>query len=319
MARRMQAHIENHGWGLWAVETREAREFVGLVGLAPVKDAMPFAPAVEVGWRLARGHWHRGYATEAARAALDFAFEKLALDGIVSFTAQANRASQAVMERLGMRRTEAFEHPAIDPASALRRHWLYRLARTEWFRPHEVTAGDLPALQRFLEDNPGYFRAVHGEPPSAHEAREAFEQLPPAGWPYTRKWLLAFRSPAGSIAAVADVIEDLFSDGVWHIGFFMAETALHGSGIPRTLYTQLEDWTRARGARWLRLGVVRDNGRAQRFWEKMGYVEVAERQGYVVGRRTHVLRVMAKPLAGGKLEEYRALVPRDSPVPAPTP
>ena len=132
MARRMQAHIENHGWGLWAVETRAANEFVGLVGLVPVKDVMPFAPAVEVGWRLAREHWRRGYATEAAQAALAFGFETLALAEIVSFTAQVNRPSQEVMERLGMRRAQAFEHPALAAESPLRSHWLYRLSRIDW-------------------------------------------------------------------------------------------------------------------------------------------------------------------------------------------
>lgn len=132
MARRMQARIENHGWGLWAVETLAGGEFVGLVGLVPVKDTMPFAPAVEVGWRLARAQWHRGYATEAARAALAFGFETLGLDEIVSFTARLNRPSQAVMERLGMRRAQPFDHPSLAPDSPLRLHWLYRLSRGEW-------------------------------------------------------------------------------------------------------------------------------------------------------------------------------------------
>lgn len=327
MVARMRARIDSDGWGLWAVETLDAGDFVGFVGLVPVKETLPFAPAVEVGWRLAREHWHRGYATEAARAAVRFGFEQLGLGEIVSFTAQANRASQAVMDRLGMRRAGAFEHPALAAGSALRAHWLYRLSRRDWeaaaasaavvfecgrFHAREVDTAGIPALQRFFEANPGYFLIVHGEPPGPHEARDEFMQLPPANWPYTRKWLLAFRAPDDAIVGVADLLEDLFSAGVWQIGLFMAAERLHGTGVPQALYAHLEAWMRSRGARWLRLGVVRDNARGQRFWEKVGYVDVAERRDYALGARTHTLRVMAKPLAGGSLEEYRRLVPRDA-------
>jgi len=89
-----------------------------------------FTPAVEVGWRLARGHWGRGYATEGARAALEYAFGVLGLQEVVSFTAGANERSRRVMERLGMSRDAAddFEHPLLPPGP-LRRHVLYRLAR----------------------------------------------------------------------------------------------------------------------------------------------------------------------------------------------
>lgn len=180
------------------------------------------------------------------------------------------------------------------------------------FHAREVGDADLPALQRFFEANPGYFEIVHGEPPAPGEAREAFEQRPPSGWPYSRKWLFAFRAADDSIAGVADVIEDLFGEGVWHIGLFMAADRLHGTGVPHALYAHLEAWMRARRARWVRLGVVRGNGRAERFWEKMGFVDVAERRDYVQGSKTHVLRVMAKPLAGGSFEQYRELVPRDA-------
>ena len=67
------------------------------------------------------------------------------------------------------------------------------------------------------------------------------------------------------------------------------------------------------GARWLRLGVVRGNARAERFWERCGYVQVRERGPVQMGRKTNLLRVMVKPLAGGTLDEYLALVARDRP------
>jgi ribosomal-protein-alanine N-acetyltransferase len=87
-----------------------------------------FTPAVEVGWRLARSAWGKGYATEAARAALTFGFEQVGLEEIVAFTAVGNQRSRAVMERLGMSHAPAddFDHPGIPAGHPLRRHVLYR-------------------------------------------------------------------------------------------------------------------------------------------------------------------------------------------------
>jgi RimJ/RimL family protein N-acetyltransferase len=317
MLERVRAHIDAKGFGFWAAERRDTREFIGMVGLLAVKEIMPFAPGVEVGWRLAKAHWGRGYATEAARAAIEHGFGALALREIVAMTAKPNLASQAVMARLGMSRSAAFEHPAIAEESAIRSHWLYRLSRDRIafecgsFGAREVVHADLPRLQRFYEENPAYFVEVEGASPGPDAARETLQALPPMEWPFTRKLVLAFQSADGAIAGVADVLADLFSPGVWHLGLFMTADRLHRSGVSRALYGHLERWMRAQGARWLRLGVVRGNARAERFWERSGYTDVLERRDYLQGRKRHTLRVMAKALSGGTLDEYRALVPRD--------
>jgi ribosomal-protein-alanine N-acetyltransferase len=129
---RFEEHHRVHGFGAWAVEAPGVAPFVGFTGLARVTFEAHFTPAVEIGWRLAPAFWGRGYATEAARAALRFGFEDLTLDQIVSFTAAANKASWAVMERLGMSRepAEDFDHPRLPAGHALRRHILYRLTRS---------------------------------------------------------------------------------------------------------------------------------------------------------------------------------------------
>ena len=110
--------------------------FLGMVGLARVQVALPGAPdgAIEAGWRLARAHWGRGYATEAARAWLDWGFAELAPEEIVAFAVPANRASRAVMLRLGMREdpARAFEHPKLAEGHPLRRHLLHAVARDAW-------------------------------------------------------------------------------------------------------------------------------------------------------------------------------------------
>lgn len=130
MADRCQALIAERGWGFWAVETKATREFIGFVGLHAVAPELPFAPGVEIGWRLAVKHWGKGFATEAAGGALRVGFEQLGLPEIVSFTAVGNMRSRAVMERLGMLEAkETFEHPKIPVGHVLRTHCLYRLSR----------------------------------------------------------------------------------------------------------------------------------------------------------------------------------------------
>jgi RimJ/RimL family protein N-acetyltransferase len=119
------------GFGLWAVERPADGRLLGFAGLAAPTFEAHFTPAVEIGWRFAVKAWGHGYATEAARAAVRFAFEDLNLAEIVSFTVPANLRSRAVMERIGMTRNAAddFDHPRIPDGDALRRHVLYRLSR----------------------------------------------------------------------------------------------------------------------------------------------------------------------------------------------
>jgi ribosomal-protein-alanine N-acetyltransferase len=133
-AAAIRGHFARHGFGFRAVELPGVAPFIGFVGLAVVGFDAPFTPAVEIGWRLAREHWGRGYATEAAAAALDEGFGRLGLAEIVAYTVPANRRSERVMQRLGMRRAAAedFEHPRAPPGHPLRRHVLYRLRREEW-------------------------------------------------------------------------------------------------------------------------------------------------------------------------------------------
>jgi len=133
-AGRIEAHFQDKGFGLWAVEVPGDADFIGFVGLSVPRFEAQFMPAVEVGWRLDRPYWGRGLATEAARAAVADGFERIGLDEIVSFTTPANVSSRRVMERLGMTHDERddFEHPVISVGHRMRRHVLYRLRRDNW-------------------------------------------------------------------------------------------------------------------------------------------------------------------------------------------
>jgi len=130
LADRIEAHLRERGFGLWAIEAPGIAPFIGFAGLSVPRFDAPFMPCVEIGWRLAVAHWRKGYATEAARLALAYGFDTLELPEIVAFTAATNLRSRAVMERLGMHRDPAddFDHPALPEGDPLQRHVLYRLA-----------------------------------------------------------------------------------------------------------------------------------------------------------------------------------------------
>lgn len=133
-ASRIRAHAEREGFTFWALEIPGVADFAGFVGLIRTGFDAHFTPCVEIGWRLAQAYWGQGYASEAARLALQQGFDTLQLDEIVALTVPANLPSQAVMQRIGMRRDPAddFDHPRLSDGHPLQRHLLYRIKRQDW-------------------------------------------------------------------------------------------------------------------------------------------------------------------------------------------
>jgi RimJ/RimL family protein N-acetyltransferase len=131
---RVEEVFEQRGFGFWAVEEAATGRFIGFTGLWVPRFEAQFTPAVEIGWRLARAAWGHGYASEAARRALTFAFEDLELPEVVSFTARTNLRSQAVMRRIGMTHDPAddFDHPSVAEGDRLRPHVLWRIDSDRW-------------------------------------------------------------------------------------------------------------------------------------------------------------------------------------------
>jgi RimJ/RimL family protein N-acetyltransferase len=129
MMARMEEHFEKHLFGLFAVEEKESGVFIGFTGLSIPRFESHFTPCVEIGWRLDKAYWGKGYATEAALSVLAAGFDRLGLEEIVSFTSLLNQRSIAVMERLKMTRnpSDDFEHPALPEGHPLRKHILYRI------------------------------------------------------------------------------------------------------------------------------------------------------------------------------------------------
>jgi ribosomal-protein-alanine N-acetyltransferase len=130
---RIEASFDANGFGLWALEVKATGEFIGFTGLSVPRFEAAFMPTVEVGWRLARSAWGKGFATEAARASLDCGFGEHGLDEVVSFTTETNAPSRAVMHRLGMTGDpdDDFDHPTLT-GHRLVRHVLYRMPADRW-------------------------------------------------------------------------------------------------------------------------------------------------------------------------------------------
>ena len=126
--RRIQLHFEKNKFGLLVVEHKESAQFMGFTGFQIPRFESFFTPAVEIGWRFKKQYWGQGFASEAARACLDYGFETLKLKKIVSFTAAQNWPSENLMKRIGMSFVASFDHPASWKSQPLFcRHVLYQI------------------------------------------------------------------------------------------------------------------------------------------------------------------------------------------------
>lgn len=133
LGSRIQSLIKERGWGFWAIELPNRKKFIGFVGLHIPKESLPCSPCVEIGWRIAKEFWNQGYATEAAKESLRYAFTTLNLNEVVSFTTVANVRSQAVMQKIGMSNTgNNFMHPDIEVTHPLCEHVLYKISKLDW-------------------------------------------------------------------------------------------------------------------------------------------------------------------------------------------
>ncbi|WP_284617818.1 GNAT family N-acetyltransferase [Aquabacterium humicola] len=177
----------------------------------------------------------------------------------------------------------------------------------------ELQPADVPRLQALFDANPDYFRIVNHRDALPDEAQQEFDERPPPSMSYTRHWCAGLFDADDRLQGVVVVVSDLMAPGVWHLTLMLLATALHGRGIARAVFDAIESWAVVQGARWLRLGVVAGNGRAERFWQRCGFTEVCLRRDVDTGGRLNTLRVMVKPLGADGIAPYLALVARDRP------
>lgn len=171
--------------------------------------------------------------------------------------------------------------------------------------------GDAALVQSFYDANPGYFLLLGGEPASPGTAMDHLQAFPSQDIAAARKHFIGVVGASGQLTAVADIIENYPAPAVWHLGFFIVGTDLHGTGFAKSWLDALEVWTQSQGAQYLRLGVVQVNLRGRRFWEKVGFVPARVRRGVDMGGQVHDVQTMVKPLARADMAAYYALAPRD--------
>lgn len=123
------SEFNESGFGLYAVEVKGNKEFIGFIGFHRATFEADFTPCIEIGWRLKKEAWGKGYATEGAAACLHFGFNELGLRDVYSFTADMNKPSINVMEKIGMSFMKNFDHPNVEKNSPLNKHVLYHINR----------------------------------------------------------------------------------------------------------------------------------------------------------------------------------------------
>lgn len=129
---RILEHFKQNGYGLWAVELKDTKEFIGFIGFLIATFEAEFTPCVEIGWRLDNKYWNKGYVTEGAKACLEYGFNNLGLDSIYSFTAEINIPSQNVMKKICLMKVGEFEHPRVEDGNPLKPHVLYKIDKKEY-------------------------------------------------------------------------------------------------------------------------------------------------------------------------------------------
>ncbi|MBS4219668.1 GNAT family N-acetyltransferase [Bacillus sp. FJAT-49711] len=120
------------GFGLYAVEVKENKEFIGFIGFHKATFEADFTPCIEIGWRLKKEAWGKGYATEGALACLEYGLNELGFSDVYSFTADVNHSSKNVMKKIGMNYIETFKHPKINNDSPLNKHVLFHIKQNDF-------------------------------------------------------------------------------------------------------------------------------------------------------------------------------------------
>ena len=124
---RMQKQYAEKGYCYFAVDTLEDENLIGFIGLSEQNFAADFTPCIDIGWRLAKAAWNKGYATEGANRCLEFGFDTLNLDKIYAIATESNIKSQQVMKKIGMCKVKTFDHPQLLDNARLRKCLLHEV------------------------------------------------------------------------------------------------------------------------------------------------------------------------------------------------
>jgi len=129
LIERMKQHYLDRAYTYFATEILDTQEFIGMIGLANQEYETPFTPATDIGWRLKRSAWGNGYATEGAKRCLDFAFNELNIEKIISVCTISNWKSENVMKKIGMTKKGEFDHPKMIAHPEYLKHYCYEIVK----------------------------------------------------------------------------------------------------------------------------------------------------------------------------------------------
>lgn len=111
--QRLTTLFNEKGYCYFAVDELESGNFIGFIGLYDQNYEAPFTPCTDIGWRLDKRFWGKGYATEGAKRCLEYAFAVLNLDAVLSTAPKINEPSIHIMEKIGMVKQMEFKHPRL--------------------------------------------------------------------------------------------------------------------------------------------------------------------------------------------------------------
>ncbi len=126
---RMKTQFSENGYCYFAVEKLKTKEFIGFIGIAKQTFESDFTPCVDIGWRLAKTEWGKGFATEGAKKCLEYAFDKIGLQNIKSICPKVNEKSEKVMKKIGMKKIKNFNHPLLSKCTDLEECVLYEIEK----------------------------------------------------------------------------------------------------------------------------------------------------------------------------------------------
>ncbi|MDH7445946.1 GNAT family N-acetyltransferase [Aquimarina sp. 2201CG14-23] len=127
----MQQQFAKNGFCYFAVDILESKEFIGFIGLSEQSYLEDTPVFVDIGWRLKKSTWNQGFATEGAKACLDFGFNQIGLDQIYSVAPEINIKSELIMKKIGMERLKVFKHPKLMNDKRLRNCVLYLTSKNK--------------------------------------------------------------------------------------------------------------------------------------------------------------------------------------------
>ena len=258
-------HWALRGHGQWIVERREDGAFLGRVGLW----SPPGWPGIEVGWRLGRAAWGKGYATEAARAAVGWAWTVLGLEQLSSMIVSDNAPSQRVAQRLGQVNTG----PVQLPVGTADQWVLTRPPGDEPWALREASVADAPRIAEQVRDAMARFRDISppGWTPPDHADAEVAEALAAPG----HRGVVA--EPGGVLAGhvtwrpSVDARRGPRAEDAAYLGQIYVEPGWWGSQLASRLLRIAVEGARDDGFARIHLVTPAGQGRARRFYEREGW------------------------------------------------